>query len=343
LYRPKEFAYQFHRQLTSYAMNNTLPAFRCSPSDSIGTRASLIHRIKNWSDDESWQEFFNTYWQTIYGVAINAGLTESEAEEVVQATIVSVAKRIREFDYKPEVGSFKHWLLNQANWRIADQLRDRQRDLRRHQRPSQTATSTRTRTIEKVVDAMHDPDRLWQREWNKSFAKTTLQRVKAQVKPKHYQVFRSLRGERLAIEKSQRNVAGQHRPSLSHQFPYFATAQKTAQARRGRTRTQSSCAAVTTQKNTDRQHENTRIKSGRISGQHSWIEIVTSGRAPGLFQLQLTGLYATSTAAAAIRAEEKWRSRRVPSRNALESFRDGNRLVRDRALLTERTTALLCA
>src|ERR1041384_2820848 len=50
-----EFAYQSHRQLTSHAMNNTAPAFGFSPSDSIATRASLIERIKNWSDEDGWQ------------------------------------------------------------------------------------------------------------------------------------------------------------------------------------------------------------------------------------------------------------------------------------------------
>ncbi len=35
----------------------------------IPTRASLIGRLKNWQDSSSWQDFFDTYWKLIYGVA----------------------------------------------------------------------------------------------------------------------------------------------------------------------------------------------------------------------------------------------------------------------------------
>jgi RNA polymerase sigma-70 factor (ECF subfamily) len=39
----------------------------------IPTRASLIHRLKDWQDDASWQDFFKVYWKLIYGVARKAG------------------------------------------------------------------------------------------------------------------------------------------------------------------------------------------------------------------------------------------------------------------------------
>jgi hypothetical protein len=41
----------------------------------IPTRASLIARLKDLQDDYSWQEFFDTYWKLIYGVARKSGLT----------------------------------------------------------------------------------------------------------------------------------------------------------------------------------------------------------------------------------------------------------------------------
>src|SRR5262245_61835089 len=32
------------------------------PDDLIPTRESLLSRIKDWDDRESWQDFFDTYW-----------------------------------------------------------------------------------------------------------------------------------------------------------------------------------------------------------------------------------------------------------------------------------------
>src|SRR5215831_16799864 len=60
----------------------------------IPTRATLIEKLKNWQDQASWQEFFDIYWRLIYCVARKAGLSEVEAQDVVQETLVSVAKHI---------------------------------------------------------------------------------------------------------------------------------------------------------------------------------------------------------------------------------------------------------
>src|SRR5258708_1361895 len=96
-----------------------------TPEELIPTRATLIQRLKNWQDQSSWQVFFETYWNLIYGVAIKGGLTKAEAEDVVQETMISVAKHMPSFQYDPAIGSFKAWLLNMTRWRITDQLRKR--------------------------------------------------------------------------------------------------------------------------------------------------------------------------------------------------------------------------
>ena len=64
------------------------------PSDpaTVQTRRSLISRLRNLDDRDSWQDFFDTYWKLIYSVARKAGLTEQEAEDVVQETTAAVSK-----------------------------------------------------------------------------------------------------------------------------------------------------------------------------------------------------------------------------------------------------------
>src|SRR6185503_15706481 len=115
----------------------------------IPTRDSLLSRLKDWRDDESWRDFFETYWKLVYGGARKAGLTEQEAHEVVQETVITVARRIPEFKYDPDVCSFKTWLLNLTRWRIIDQIRRRP--------PHGTARPgggdpARTATIERLPD-----------------------------------------------------------------------------------------------------------------------------------------------------------------------------------------------
>src|SRR5436190_12553979 len=98
-----------------------------NPDDSIPTRDSLLSRLKNWDDQESWREFFDTYWQLIHRVARKAGLQEDEAQDVVQETILSVAKKMPSFKYDSAQGSFRGWLFQLTRWRIINQFRKRRR------------------------------------------------------------------------------------------------------------------------------------------------------------------------------------------------------------------------
>ena len=89
----------------------------------LPTRYSLLSRLKDYEDQESWRDFFETYWRLIYSTAIKAGLNDAEAQDVVQETILSVLRKIPEFEYDPQIGSFKCWLLQLTTWRIIDQRR----------------------------------------------------------------------------------------------------------------------------------------------------------------------------------------------------------------------------
>src|SRR6266550_1800309 len=119
-------------------------------NDSYPTRPSLLVRLKDTEDQQSWQEFNDLYGKLIFGFAIKAGLTESEAQEVVQDTLIAAAKNLPEFRYDPKVCSFKTWLLNLSNWRVKDQLRKRLPAL--HKSVSPDDATARTATIERVPD-----------------------------------------------------------------------------------------------------------------------------------------------------------------------------------------------
>jgi DNA-directed RNA polymerase specialized sigma24 family protein len=52
-------------------------------------------------DQASWREFFDAYWRLIHATALKAGLTDTEAEEVVQEVMIAAAKKMPEFTYEP--------------------------------------------------------------------------------------------------------------------------------------------------------------------------------------------------------------------------------------------------
>jgi RNA polymerase sigma factor (sigma-70 family) len=157
------------------------------------TRTTLIKRLKNWEDQASWQAFFDTYWKLIYGVAVKSGLTGTEAEDVVQETMISVAKHMPNFKYDRNIGSFKAWLLNLTRWRITDQFR--RRDPVCHARTNSENSdhnpdSTTTATVDNIPDRTNlDLDALWDEEWKKTLFEVAMTKVKRSLDPKQYQIF----------------------------------------------------------------------------------------------------------------------------------------------------------
>src|SRR5262245_3262966 len=120
-------------------------------SELIPTRQSLLSRLKDWNDQEGWKVFFDTYWKLIYTAAVKAGLTDAEAQDVVQETVISVMKSMPSFEYDAHKGHFKNWLLRLTGWRIVDQLRKRQQTVQLPQ--SGTHTSTSTGTAQHLIDS----------------------------------------------------------------------------------------------------------------------------------------------------------------------------------------------
>ena len=154
----------------------------------IPTRESLLSRIKDWNDQDSWREFFGIYRGLISHTALRAGLTEHEAQDVVQETIISVAKTIKGFDYDPQRCSFKTWLRHLTRKRIADSFRKRTR--KSSLIPISEETSSATPWIERIPDpANFNLDDVWEEEWKQQLFEAAIERVKLQVSPEQYQVF----------------------------------------------------------------------------------------------------------------------------------------------------------
>ena len=153
----------------------------------IPTRYSLLSRLQNWDDQASWKVFFDTYWRLIYSFALKSGLTDTEAQEVVQETIIAVAKDIDKFKRDRSLGTFKGWLRNLARWRIADQLR------RRARRPLETnfsGDSNHGSDLAEIPDPAGSAlDEVWEMEWQSNLFGSALERIKQKIKEEHYQIF----------------------------------------------------------------------------------------------------------------------------------------------------------
>ena len=154
----------------------------------IPTRATLLQRLKDWQDQSSWQEFFDTYWKLIYGVARGAGMTDAEAQDVVQETVICLTKKIQGFTYDPAQGSFKGWLKRMTRWRIADFMRRKQYQHQGRRLPKEEPLGT-SLAMELEDPATAGVEKVWDEEWENNLLEVALGKIRQQVSPKLYQMF----------------------------------------------------------------------------------------------------------------------------------------------------------
>ena len=93
-----------------------------TPQEIIPTRKSLLGRIKDWDDHESWREFFGVYRKLIFSYAIKSGLSEQESEDVVQETYFRVVRQAQVARFEK---SARNYLFATAANVARDHLRKR--------------------------------------------------------------------------------------------------------------------------------------------------------------------------------------------------------------------------
>ena len=155
--------------------------------DLIPTRETLLSRVRDLDDQTSWQEFFNTYEKLIFNVSRKAGFSEAAAEDIVQETFLAISRHMPEFHYKPEIGSFKTWLLQITRSRISDALRRKHSKQGDHyvRREEPLGTSL----LESVSDEVGTLDAIWDKEWRKYVLDAALNYVRRHADTRQFQIF----------------------------------------------------------------------------------------------------------------------------------------------------------
>lgn len=164
----------------------------------LPTRQSLLSRLRDCQNDSGWQEFFDTYWRLIYSVARKSGLTDADAQDVVQETFIYLSRRMPNFTYDKTRGSFKSWLRVVTRSRVSVRRRgqERKQPLIQEPLPSEENQAAWEAIPDPAGDAL---DEQWQREWEENLVATALRHVRAKVSSQQLLIFRLATQEALPL------------------------------------------------------------------------------------------------------------------------------------------------
>ena len=155
----------------------------------LKTRRSLLSRLRDLDDRDSWRTFFDLYWRLLYNVARRAGLTEADAQDVVQETVVAVARQMPEFRYDQAKGTFKQWLFRIVRRRVADHLRRVYRQPPKGELAFDPLAEDEESATVAPDDRTGEFGAAWEQEWKQAILDAAVARVREQANPKHFQVF----------------------------------------------------------------------------------------------------------------------------------------------------------
>ena len=94
-------------------------------TETPGTRASLLVRLRDPRDASAWNLFVDLYAPLIYGYFRRCGAQDADAADLTQDVLTRVSQGIQRLDYDPERGTFRGWLRTITTNKIRDLYRTR--------------------------------------------------------------------------------------------------------------------------------------------------------------------------------------------------------------------------
>jgi RNA polymerase sigma-70 factor (ECF subfamily) len=142
------------------------------------TPPSLLLRIRDVADEESWRTFEQTYAPLVFRYCRRHGLQHADADDVTQEVLAAVARAIRSFDYQPQRGRFRDWLGAVTRSRLA----------RFHaRRGKEVKADPGDAPLEQVAGPADDPE--WAEQFNARVLESALERIRPHFEAPTWQAF----------------------------------------------------------------------------------------------------------------------------------------------------------
>lgn len=145
------------------------------------TRPSLLLRLRDAQDAAAWDQFVDIYTPLIYGFCRKRDLQEADAADICQEVMRAVARSAERFNYDPQRGKFRNWLLTVVRNKLNDFF-----TRRRRQPDPASATS-----LQQLADAQPtDADQSdWDGEYQRQIFHWATERIRGEFRETSWQAF----------------------------------------------------------------------------------------------------------------------------------------------------------
>ena len=146
------------------------------------TSTALLQGLKDSSNDSCWSEFDRRFRPLILAVALRMGLSQTDAQDAAQETIIAFLQSWRKNQYDKNKGRLRHWLSGIC----CHKIRDIQRKYNRKEKRISDITNA-TGFLNQIEDT--NIQDLWNDEWEKMILQQCLREIQMTVTAKKYKAF----------------------------------------------------------------------------------------------------------------------------------------------------------
>ncbi len=161
-------------------------------AEPLNTRFTLLQKIKNCQDDQSWEEFVNYYQGYIYAVVLNMNINYHDTQDLVQAVLLKAWKNLPSFEYDPGKGRFRGWLTTVTKNTVKRFLQKKARQL-------DSCEAEKKAELQQYLEEVSIPDieDIAQKEWEAYISKMAWENISSDLAETVQLVFeRLMNGEK---------------------------------------------------------------------------------------------------------------------------------------------------
>ena len=146
------------------------------------TRRSLLLRVRDSSDDVSWQEFFALYEPLLMRYVRSLSIREDESRDIVQNIFIKLAAQLPQFELDQNQGRFRTWLWHITRNAVIDHVR-------RRKTTSQAEKEWQERMTDWEKSTASGPDDNWYLEHRSRILHAVLVELKGESNPRSWKCF----------------------------------------------------------------------------------------------------------------------------------------------------------
>ncbi len=149
--------------------------------DPDSTRPTLLLRLRNRTDELSWQEFHERYGELLYRYARARGAAAVDAEDIVQEVEMYLFKAMEGFEYDVSKGRFRTYLRTAVVHAMS----------RKAQKQARQGEILDPKVFDQLATAKEaDQDDRWEHEWRLHRLRWALRAITTEVEPVTLEAFR---------------------------------------------------------------------------------------------------------------------------------------------------------